>query len=120
MLSREQGDFMYLGTGGLLISQTQMGTVIPNSVRTFDVYWFYTEETVMQTTPNILHYVLVKNGFPFIGTLDVFYLIIFILGVIGAISAIVAYDRKQQKLNMRIAFITIICAVVIVILAGGY
>jgi len=120
VLSKITGEFMYLGSGGLMISQTQVGTVSPNGARTFDVYWFFTEPVTMQLQPNSLHLVIVPEGFPFIGTLDLFYALCIILGAVAVIAGIIAYDNKTHKFNMKIGFVSILCAVLIILLYGGY
>ncbi len=119
-LSKINGEFMYLGPGGLMISQGEVGTVVPNSARTFDVYWLYTEPTTMEILPSSLHIVIIPSGVPFIGTLDVFYLLVILLGVAGIVAVIFAYDTKTHKFNMKIGFITVLCVVGIIILYGGY
>jgi hypothetical protein len=119
-LSKINGEFMYMGPGGLTITQSQVGTVVPNGARTFDVYWLYTKPTTMTILPSSLHLVLFPSGIPFIGTLDVFYALVIILGCLGIIAAVLAYDMKTHKINIKIGFITILCAVIIVILYGGY
>ena len=119
-LSKISGQFNFYGSGGLMISQDQLGVVLPNSARTFDVYWLYTETPTMSVTPSVLHLVLVPSGVPFIGTLDIFYLFVLTLGILAVVFGVLSYDRTTHKPNIKIFFVSIICIVMIVILSGAY
>lgn len=109
----DRDEYVYLGNG-LQISQDSIGSVNPNSARSFDVYFLFVEAEEETDIPQEA-----KNWFKtsFYGQIEYFHIIMLILGIIAVACADVAYGkRKTAKSFKKEAWIAFIIGFIMFIL----